>query len=377
MMFKKKQKVVSAGLVVLALGLMTGCTKASEDASGSVLVEGSLSTSTGSSKAINMASVSASAISIYEVYCVTFTQPPQSAVSALDKSGHFALAMPANTAFGCFVNDAETKTPVATVSVSGDDKGLGSDATTNLNITGNVNLGPLHLDLDKGEVIIPKKKLDGVRAPIAKSTFDIDDMNNASYKLSCVKTGQAVLDKRCQDEMEDGQDNSQVFFRVIKAMRDGKDIKGLGVWESETAYNDCGGIDLTSAKVLDLANNDGVTFPYAGVNIGAAYSVDNILCPLRDPNGDEEQENIRKNFALGEVVQDASGYTLSTHDFSSDQNDCQEEHTTVVHFSGKTANKLVGQLMNKSVYYPKFAGACDYMSGNHNDGNYLIELIKQ
>ncbi len=377
MLFKKKEKTLSVGWVILGMGLMTGCTKASEDASGTVQMAGKLDIQSASqSKALSMA-VSAQAVSNYEVYCVTFTQPPIAGQSAVDAEGNFALSMPASTPFGCFVNDLDSKKSVATLTVSGSDTGFGSTATTNLNLIGNVNLGELHLDLEKGEVVIPKEILAPVQAPVAESKIDLDEMHNSTYKLSCIKSGDAELDKRCVKDLQEGDDdNSEVFFRIINASRNGKAIKGLGVWESQTRFNDCCGIDLTDAKVADLAVKDAISFPVGGIVTGAAFSIDEILCPLRNPTGGNEHENVQKYYTIGELVQDASGYTLYAHDFSQANNDCQEENTTVVHFSGKSADKMIGQLFSKTKYYANVQGACDHLLEYEREDNFLIELKK-
>lgn len=317
------------------------------------------------------------AASDYAINCMTFTSPAQTYSASIYSDGKFSLRLPAGVGVGCFVVSIADQTPVASLYVEAEQKTMGTSLSSSINLSKDVNLGNLNIDFENKEIRIPKSRVNDASTPSSANQLKLEDMHDQAYIFKCVKTGNEVLDAECVRQLESENANNTVYFRVLKAVQDGLDIDGLGVWESNAAFNNCGGIDLSAEDAAGAAN-DGISFPYLDkIIIGGDFTPDSVLCPLRDPNGNPNSwQNIRKYFSLGGVEKTADGYTMHSESEQHNQGGCNVKHNVIVHFSGKSADKLTGQMYSTNVKYESSPGACDgwQIDGNNN---FIIELTKQ
>jgi hypothetical protein len=344
-------KKTLALLAVAAAFAFTGCTKAKEEGADPlnlVSLSGSLGQSQGQQKVQGYNKVSALALTDYKIVCVTFTATPYLGTSLIGEDGSFSLHLPANSTFGCFVTGIASQSPVASFVIRGQDSGFGASSSTSIALSSNLNLGRLTLDLETGEVEIPEAVVAPVRtAPV--TALNPETLHNTSWSLSCVMTGDPALDADCADFNTREAQSETVFFRIMKAVRNGKPIYGLGVWGTEAKFQDCGSIDLTDADKISI-QADGYLFNADGVSTGPAFNVGNQTCEKRDNNVDNNFENIKEYKAAGRLEKEADGYTLYAESQQLVNQGCKRREKTVVHFAGDGVTSLTGHFNNTQTY---------------------------
>ena len=376
-MFKKVlNKFVVISCLAFTSGFQIGCGQTQDqDETDNVTISGTLAGSQGQQKL--MSKNSASSVSNYEVYCVTFSDNPASAKSAISAQGDFSLAMPKGVPFGCFINDKASNRPIATIAIAGDDESFGGASSTSIELKQSVELGSLQLDLERGEVLIARDTIAPALSPIRESGLDLDQVHNSTYTMQCLTTGNAYVDQKCQDDIADSNGQNSVYLRIMRAQRAGEDIQGIGVWESQQAFNDCGSIDLLDSTVADLGANDGIQFLPSGVVSGPNFST-GASCPVRNSGAVNDHENLDKYYAAGELVRNGNGYTLYAHDSHLANAGCRIEHTTVVHFTGESSDRMVGQFMTREMNVDLNNGLGDCSHLQDTPGvSFSVEFTKQ
>ncbi|MGZ3727016.1 MAG: hypothetical protein ACXWQQ_14520 [Pseudobdellovibrio sp.] len=373
------KRYVAQGILMAAAVVFSGCsdTSATRDSASEIQVKGQINTGASSKAQSKMAgNLAAAEAGNYTLSCITLTSPAQAYSAAIGVNGAFAIKLPANTSVGCFIVDNASQSPVASLYVEAAQSVMGSSLSSSMNLSKDADLGSVELDLDKHEVRVPQARISDSQNKDDSKLFALEDMHGKTYILKCVSTGNAVIDAACKQKIENNNETSTVYFRVLQAMQDSKTINGLGVWNSSQAFQDCGSIDLSADDVQGALQNDGITFPFADkINLGGNFTADSVLCPLRDPHKSSNSwMNIEKYNAIGGVEQSADGYTLHVENDQSYEN-CNVHHKTIVHFSGKTANKLNGQLYNSEVRTATSPGGCG--DSPDSDDHFIIELTQQ
>lgn len=357
-----KTNMKSQILCAAAMTLMLSACSSKEDESltdGTVLLEGSFGGGEAQSSKMQK-SVSAMSYANYEVYCLSFSTPISTAKSAVAEDGSFSVSLLAGVPFGCFVNSVSTGQPVATLVVVADSAGFGEQSSTTLALTSNVDLGNLELDLEKGQVAIPKELVENA-TPNIVGTLDPTSLHNQTYEMECVSTGNEALDAKCDQFVAEG---NQVFMRIMSVTENGANFYGMGVWQSSEAFQACGGIDMTNSEKNDLINQ-GIQFLDQGVITAAAYVNDANVCPLRREDEPAAMENIRNYYAAGRLVQEGLGYTLSTGDSWEIAPGCQAHHHTVVNFVAEDSagQTLIGHFNSREYLSESTPGACPDFNG--------------
>jgi hypothetical protein len=382
MNYFRKNNTIGASLLGLSLiglsacsGMNSGDIKSSEvEISGQFNGVSSSSSQSSQKIAGNLAMLAAA--SDYSISCMTLTSPAATYSAAIQADGIFKLKLPAGTSVGCFIVNSASQSPVASLYIEAEQKTMGTSLSSSLNLSKDVNLGELNIDFENREVRIPKARVSDASTPAKPNALQLQDLHEQTYILKCVETGNAVLDADCKQKLESDNANNTVFFRVLKAVQDGKDIQGLGVWESKKAFNDCGAIDLSAQDAAGALQNDNITFPYADkVTVGGNFILDDVLCPARNQHGPTDTwMNIRKYYALGGVDTSSDGYTLHTENEDYWSDNCKIKHQTVVHFSGKNSEKLTGQFYQTTKKLEYVQGACE--NYQEEDNHFIIELTK-
>ncbi len=240
-----------------------------------------------------------------EMFCVTFEETPRAAKSDFDATGKFSLTIPKNVNFGCFVNDKVTHKTLASVVVEAAAGGLGSGGQSALAISGSLDLGNLTIGAD-GTIKIPQAKLDSVKA-VATAGIVADDLNSATYVMTCQASGNDQNDAQCKQDIADGNKESTVFLRILKGTAaDGHAVLGLGVWQDEATFTACGGFDMTADEVAKIKSKDGIDL----TQVSAGVFTIGANCSLKDKVREANQDNIAGYFALSELVPNGAGFSF-------------------------------------------------------------------
>jgi hypothetical protein len=96
-------------------------------------------------------------LSMYELYCVTFEEPPEAGYGTADSSGNFTLNLQdtQNVAFGCFVRQNDL-TIATMVFEDTNEQGLdgGNIRQGSISLMGSADLGLVILDLERGVALV-------------------------------------------------------------------------------------------------------------------------------------------------------------------------------------------------------------------------------
>ena len=358
-------------LMSMIVMLTSGCLdqpKEDEESgnSGMVVLGGNFASGGGQQKLYQ--SVSSQSFSSYKVYCLTFSNPPYAAESVIDAGGSFAVSLPANTAFGCFVNNINTNAPVATLVLDGDSAGFGGGSTGTLALGASVHLSGLDLDLDSGVVAVPRATLaPHLTAP--SSNLDPTTLHGGAYQMSCVSTGNAQMDANCQDFISN--DGDQVYFRTMIASKNAGTVYGLGVWASATAFANCGSIDMLNSEQTSIEVEDGITFTQ--VVAGSAFNSDLNACPSREGGAISSMDDVENYYAAGPLNQDGDAYTLFVEDSHEVANNCWRHDRTMVTFRANGAN-MIGRFNNSEYFEEQAQGACG--SNQSGQGDFLVNFTR-
>ncbi len=367
MMILKTRQMLTVGGLALALSTV-GCSK--KDASDDKTTDTTDGTATGggaggATKATTVtisgtlgvgAALTAATLSDLKLFCITFEDTPRSGTSEFGDGGAFAVTLPANVNFGCFVNDKATNQTVASFVIAPAADGFGGGATS-MSLGASVNLGALILGTD-GTVVIPHDVV-ASSASTAAVGINVDDMHNAEYDMECQDTGNADDLAKCQDDiMDGGKKAATVFFRILKGSEGDHSVIGLGVWESRVAFKACGGFDMSTGDIQHLTN-DGIVLNQ--VDVGT-FVANEVACPTGHGADAEvgSVKSLKANYALSELVPNGAGYSFRDGDGGGDKKEgaslddqqvpggmngdgqyCRHDHSTAIEFTG-TADVMFG-----------------------------------
>lgn len=365
MVFKNARHI---GLALLFTA-MTGCGKKSEDKADEAPKEAAMTGTLQLSPTLQLLGYSL-AVDSYKVFCVTFEATPVAKTGEIASTGAFSVSgLTTGVPFGCFINDKTTNATKGTMVVdNGSSTYGGTGESQSISLTSDVDLGQLTLGTD-GKVKIPAAKLSGAKsaaAVTADNASELDELHAATYKMSCIDNGNAEQLATCKDH-NDGQ---TVFFRVIKGTaKDGSQIRGIGAWASQAAFDICGSFDMgtvdadnikasgytldSSVKVGTFTNQFDNSNSSNGGKTGAAdkcyyrkqYSGETLEAGAKLP-----VKYIDNNYAMEEMKRVGSGwemrqtnkysYTMTHNGQTSGSCDCSES-TTIV-FNRKSSTEWAG-----------------------------------
>jgi len=258
--------------VVLAAFILSGCKK-KEDAtvtqdttSNDVTLAGNLAL-----PAANVAGPGAPLFAVatdYNLYCVTFTNPPIAATGAFLADGSFSvtLAAAAGKPIGCFINDAATNAPLTTLTFD-----TGQTSSTNATGTSSsaamkagkqtltINFDPVKLSATADV----KAAIDTTAVP--DTSFALTDVAGA-WTLSCETvsdTGNTQSEyDTCVKFLSDGTSTTAlpIYLDILSATVDGNAANAMAVWASETMFKSCGSTEAMTNLGTGIT---GVTSTYA------------------------------------------------------------------------------------------------------------------
>lgn len=350
-----KKLDVRFSVVVLSLlfnlFVHVACELANEDGEDAALLTGSIASSSASSKIAQSASLNSLSLTSYYIYCVSFEEQPVVSVGNIDSDGSFAFEIPLGVPVGCFLNDVSSNQAVASFVIKDSSSG---EEDSSLAVTGSMDLGVLSVDLEKGEVEIPKERIASRLDEQVGVSFDADtELHGQTYTMSCIETNNAEQDAACNQMVSN--DGNSVYFRVLKATEDWEAVEGLGVWKSEADFNNCGAIDMTDAERTDI-ESDGVSF--TRVTTASAYGSDTSLCPLRDSSRAAGRENLENYFALGKLEQHSGYRKMKVYDEFDYGSGCTRVDKTEIYFKPKGNGVFVGHFQTKEYWEEVNDGDC-------------------
>ena len=296
------RKIVKKLFLMLAVIGLIGCNSSDSGSGGSsgtgsggsgsdetLTISGSIDIS--SSAAQGFQALSAEMIETYSIYCVAFNADADSCTDELDSDGNFSCSgIPVDTPFGCFIRNGDT--PVATFEFTDDTSGFGDEGSTSVALNGNVDLGELTYTEGSDTIEISRSVLEDNFSD-ATALLEADDLHNTTWNLECV-SGDCAEDETGEDGMP-----ASVFFRVVKASvtytnGSSESMTGLGVWSSQTAFQNCGEIDITDVLVTGITQEEEQSqnvsnFEFTQISSGEAWT-SGESCP-RDTGGDDEGES--------------------------------------------------------------------------------------
>ena len=251
-MFKKLLPLVFGSLLILGLGACETTEEVPPDTD--VTLKGSLTAPT--TTALRNGLINAQTASLdptdYRLYCVTFTEEPESGTGEFDADGAFEVLITnaAGLPIGCFINDKATNQPVATLSfIVGQADGLDDGTTTAASLEGGAYEMTINFDPVTGTATTDFTAVaqagDIVTAP-ADSGLDPAEMIGA-WDITCAST-EAKAKANCEKFLYENPDGSSsnpatalpIYIDIISAEEAGNKLYAMGVWASKAAFEAAG-----------------------------------------------------------------------------------------------------------------------------------------
>lgn len=312
---------------------------------------------------LNFTTATALVADTYKLYCVTFEDTPSSSSVEVVSGEEFTIDVWTGVNFGCFLVNSTSGETLATLTVLDvGTGGLGDGDKTSMQITADIDLGPIPVENGVAAVTLPSTELE--KFANGTPSLNPENLHEKTYNVACNNTTAVPTEakEKCATSF-DGSDNIDVYFRLLKATDNGESIYGLGVWQSATAFSTtCGGFDFATAKFNEIEGS-GITFEDS-----VTYGTYPEGCELDDDG------SAKANMAVGPLNKSGIGYTFKSDEKWEDSNSgCTVEKTINIEFTG-TATKLAG-LFNENVFAT--GEACDesQLSGNSTPGTYSYPVI--
>ena len=337
--------------------------------------------------------LSAEMIETYSIYCVAFNADADSCTDELDSEGNFSCSgIPVDTPFGCFIRNGDT--PVATFEFTDDTSGFGDEGSTSVALNGNVNLGELTYTEGSDTIEISRSVLEDNFSE-ATALLEADDLHNTTWSLECV-SGDCGEDETGEDGMP-----PSVFFRIVKASvtyADGnsESMTGLGVWASQTAFENCGEIDITDALITGITQEEEQSqnvsnFEFTQVSSGESWT-SGESCPREsdedygegetdegyvyakseDDEEEESPDDLENYWQLDKLTISGNSFTLYEHEEYEIYQDCSISSSTTITFSPTSTTEMYGNFQNTMM----FSEGCE-SEDNYENNSMVVKFTKQ
>lgn len=178
-------------------------------------------------------------------------------------------------------------------------------------------------------------------------------MQNKSWDVSCIDTGDASMNQLCAELAP-----SQEFTRIMHATKDGSAMLGIAVWKSQSDFNNCGAIDLTDNEVSALGQSDDIVFDAGGITSGASYVNDQNLCPTKDGQAPQSYDDIPAYQTLTELDPNGVTYTYVNTTMNQFAQDCYIIEEEAVEYSTYDGVHLIAAVTRNDQLQEQSPGAC-------------------
>jgi hypothetical protein len=254
----------------------TACGKSSTSSStSSVAISGTLAASALVDYLSDNGASYATDFSVYTMRCVTLSGDLKAGSGTCAADGSFSLTIDGATgvAVGCFLMQGTSL--IATMEISGSDTGLSGSSSTESSVVpsgGSLVLGTITFDKANGKLTVPKAQISGVGS--AAGTFtDV----TGTWKVDTCKTfnNTTGVFEACPAKGGNGGGGVPDFVYLHQlAATDGagKAHTGLSVWESPTAFSDCGSVEGIQLPAGWTATTAGMTtaISFVGLDLAGA-----------------------------------------------------------------------------------------------------------
>jgi len=280
---KLLRTLLAAGV---AFALLPGCSSdssSSGDSSNesSVTLTGSMSQQDRASQQQNSQSTARIALattivySDYKLYCVTFTDPPNAGTGIFDATGNFSVTIDnaAGLAVGCFIQKVADNSTVATVTFdTGTASGLSDGGDASVALSGGAFTVNIAFDPETGSATADVSALSSSFVDTSTTAFEVNNLGG-TWDLSCPPE-----DLECNfGDPQQPQTSVRVFFDILTGTdAAAKTVHGMGVWESEAAFTQCGGTEMVKPDGITGLTSTGnptgdMSLPFAGMLTDATF----------------------------------------------------------------------------------------------------------
>jgi len=327
--------------------MLIGCSGAPGGSSSDVTLSGVISTGTttvstdgGVHKTTGGVSAAATSLSGYSLYCVTFTNPPQSGTGSLtgpDSSGqysyHVTLTNAAGLPIGCFITDS-TDTPVSTVTFNVvDSSGLNSSnsgaalggGSHTVNITFDPTTGASSADITSSD-------LDTTNSASSTDAASLLTTMAGAWNMACpdpaptgVTNGQDLTPTQynalsaCQKMLMtnysyydavnsvdiyswNGAGGMPVYLNFVSGTQGGNPVYAMGVWPSQTQFTSCGSTEGMSSTALGYHSVTVTGQTSSGNPVGTFTGIHTALAGAGPGNYDIVYDSVNNNVKVSGVL---------------------------------------------------------------------------
>lgn len=316
----------------------------------------------------NSKSINSVSLNDIKMYCVAFNADADSGQSDFNSSGEFEVKeIPADTPFGCFVVQKSDSSIVATLKIEDSNTGMENESSSSMSLKDNVSFGSITLTEGESTISVPKSRVESAQST-KTSTLSVSDLHETEWDLSCVDSD----DSQCSDFIAD---SPRVYFRILEATKNGgKTLNGIGVWASETDFDNCGAKDMTAADASGIQTDEGDGFTWTQNTTG--NFVDNhSVCPKRDSGEAVSRDNIEAYYAMEKLVKSGTMFAMNSEDEDDEDSDCYYYHKTAVSFSPQNSTTLYGNFETAEIRTDKTSNGCGGESDDH--ASFVVKFTKR
>ncbi|MAW08097.1 MAG: hypothetical protein CME61_07430 [Halobacteriovoraceae bacterium] len=354
--------------VLFLSAFLAGCggSGSSSGSSSGITVSGQMALSS----SLDSYALSVLSVTDYSVRCVAFDDDATSCSSDISSDGAFSCSgLPANTGFGCFVLNS-TNAVAATLEFVDTDTGFDNSTTSSVSLKSSVALGQVTLNPTTGKATVSITAVESATSD-ATAVITVTDLNNTSWALSCISSGDTLMDAACASFISD---SPNVFFRIITAQSGSTTMYGMGVWASQTAFQGCGSIDMTDSMKSGIESEEGSSFSFTSVDTASTFTADHSTsgtCPTYNESTPTEPNDLENYYSLQKLEVTGNLYTLHEDDEFTNGSGCTFREMLSVSFSPQSATVLNGAF---SVQMLESGSGCP---GEEVTAQFTVKFTKQ
>ena len=210
-----------------------------------------------------------------KIFCIAQGEELSSCTAEIDDAtGEFACeGILVDSPVTCFLRNADNDTTLATIEFAEDDNvtypSYASRSALSLSLSSSVNLGDLTYAV--GAPIIETSNFfetNQNNITQASNDFDFNDLTQKKWRMTCVSTGDSVLDQNCVDNLECTEGCSDIkdtfYIETISLLLNTSSLTAAGVWTNNDYYLSCssdvsvpkGGTDINPLMQSELEDDD-------------------------------------------------------------------------------------------------------------------------
>ena len=190
-----------------------------------------------------------------KVFCIAQGEELSTCTAEIDDSdGSFACdGIHVDSPVTCFLRNSANDATLATIEFSEDDTvtypGYLSRSTLAISLTGSVDLGNMTYDSTNPLISTVFSNIEE-KASTQSSPINFDEIIDNQKTISCVTTGDSLIDNNCTAFIECTPDclgvNDTLTIKKIPLTKNLQEINAYSIWAGEGSFANCGSKDLNS-----------------------------------------------------------------------------------------------------------------------------------